>query len=102
MSVRLVGGHEIAYAVWLESDLGTLRRAYEVWDEPAYISMTIEGTMANDLPPWPGVAIGAQVRSRPRSPDELPYVVGSSVPAVATMLSEAWDHDHVLRTLQSA
>lgn len=98
LQVQLSGGHEINYGIWMESDLATLRRLYEVWDDPAYASTTVEGTVANDLPPWPGVAIGATVWARPRRIDELPYLIESSDDAVAGILSKAWDHDLVLTT----
>jgi hypothetical protein len=96
LPVQLTDGHVVAFGVWLEVEYETIEAAFEVWDAAAYAGFTCSGRLANDLPSWPGSALGAQVEAEVRHQSELPYVIRSTDSAVQHILDANWEHSVVL------
>lgn len=95
--VHLTGGYTVTFGAWLGVHPEDLRRAFEVWWEPNYSSLTLDGRLANALPIW-GL-LTAPAHAAVIDADASPYVVGSSDPAFAAVLAEQWPHDDLLAAL---
>lgn len=97
LPVRLTGGYRLTFGLWLAVHPDDLRRAFQVWWEPDYAHLVLDGWVANVVPPW-GL-LGAPVRAGVRSPDETPYCLESPDPTLGRVLAEEWSHVEVLDAL---
>ena len=95
--VHLTGGHAVTFGVWIGIPFPELYRASEVWREPAYVDLSMDGLLANDLPPWN--VLGAPIHVNVLNADHTPYGVSSSDEVLSRMLTDVWDHELVLSTL---
>ncbi|MFF9768186.1 DUF2199 domain-containing protein [Streptomyces sp. NPDC014636] len=96
LPISLTHATELVLGMWLEVDDATLRRAEEVWEAPEYADFTFRGRIANRIRPWGDELVGAEVTARVADVEELPCIVTGHDPAVARLLEETWDRDHVL------
>ncbi|MER6445170.1 hypothetical protein DEJ51_05630 [Streptomyces venezuelae] len=96
LAVRLTHGTELVLGAWVEVDEDTLRRADELWEQPGYADLSIEGTFANRIQPWGDDLLGAAVTAKVADPEELPCVVEVRHPVASRVLTRTWDRDHVL------
>jgi hypothetical protein len=101
MPVRLVGGGRITYSAWLSVEREDLRHAHSVWREPAYADLTLAGTIANAIQPWPGI-FGEPATAEVRDADSLPYLAGAEGTLLWRVLNEEWDRDEVLSVIWHA
>lgn len=94
LPVRLTGGYDVEYGVWVGVQPGDLAKAVKVWREPEYANLQVSGLLANVIPPWD--VLNAPVELAVRSENELPYCVASSHAELHEVLTREWDHDLVL------
>lgn len=64
----------LTLVVWLEVEARRACEAIAVWESPAYLDLSFDGVVANDLESWGSALHGAHGHARPRSQDELPRV----------------------------
>ncbi|MEV4349680.1 DUF2199 domain-containing protein [Actinoplanes sp. NPDC049596] len=100
MPVRLTGGGSVTYSVWLKVDDDQLRHANAVWTTPAYAELSLHGTVANAVKPWPGL-LGEAARAEVRDDGTLPYLVAVGG-LLSRVLTEEWDRDEVLSRIWHA
>lgn len=97
--VHLTGGHSFAFGAWLGVHPDLLRKAYDVWWEPEYEDLVLEGHLANMLPPWQEQTLGRPLRATVRTADEIPYAASSSDEFLQRILTTEWSHEEVLGAL---
>ncbi|MCV7193165.1 DUF2199 domain-containing protein [Mycolicibacterium brumae] len=95
LEVRLTGGVLLALGIWILVDKSTYERCRTNWNDPSYLDLVIDGTLASELAGLPA-QYGAPVTARPVAQDQLPYVTASSDPRVNRIRSDTWDRDEVL------
>jgi hypothetical protein len=98
LPVRLSGGHQLEFGVWIAASPAVLEHAWAVWDAPEYASLAVDGRLANGLPGWD--VLGAPVTATVRSADELPYCTASPHAELAAVLTREWPHADVLPRLE--
>ena len=91
----------MTYSVWLSVDDDQLRHAHRVWTTDAYRDLTLEGTVANAIKPWPEL-LGESARAVVRDVGTLPYLVAAEQNTLSRVLAEVWDRDDVLSLLWHA
>jgi hypothetical protein len=91
LPVQLTDDYQIVIGCWLGVPADQFDLAGRVWNTPAYDELVLEGLMANAVAPWPSV-LGAPAIAKPRSSNELPYVVESGDPGLAQVLRDIWPH----------
>jgi hypothetical protein len=93
LPVRIEGGEEFRYGVWLEVDPETFEQVIRVWNDPAaYRSLAFGGRIANALPPFGSCALGAHVDLATRDEKSRPFVVNSREPWLEDLLARGWTH----------
>ncbi len=92
--VNLRGGGSVTYGLWVEVSREDLRHTNDIWDQPTYADLSLTGRVANNIEPW-GL-LDAHVDIAVRSVDEAPYCVASHDDALAGVLTQEWDAEHVL------
>lgn len=97
LPVRLTEGFTVTFGVWLGVHPDEVRRAFEVWWQPAYRDLVLTGRLANALPGW-GL-LGTDARAVVQDVDATPYVVESADPQLTRVLKAEWPHDEVLSNL---
>jgi hypothetical protein len=97
LPVRLTGGHQVTFGVWLGVRPEDLQRAFREWWAPTYPELVLDGVVANHVPPWGLFAQPA--RAVVRDPDEAPYLDSSADPELDRVLSDEWPHETVLAAL---
>jgi hypothetical protein len=97
LPVHLTGGYRVTFGVWLAIHPDDLRRTYEVWWEDTYADLRLDGRLANGLPGW-GL-LGAPATAAVRDVDHTPYLVASTDPVLARVLTDEWPHEPVLAAL---
>ncbi len=88
LPVRLERAHKLTFGVWVAVAPEDLKRASDVWWEPGYRDLVIEGRLANALPP--NVELGAPVRLAVRNPEHTPYCDSSTDPNLQALLTHTW------------
>ena len=97
LPVALEGGSTVTFGVWVAVRGADLRRAFDVWWQPAYASLRLEGHLANHVAPWQ--VLGAPVGLAVRDPDHTPVCVRSEHPGLHAVLTTRWPHEPVLGVL---
>ena len=96
LPIRLTGGYSITVGTWLAIQPDRLRHVYEVWWEPEYSKLHLDGFLANAVPPWAGDVFGAPASAVVRDPDQVPYLTASKHHLLSSILSQEWPHDAIL------
>ncbi|WP_455834342.1 DUF2199 domain-containing protein [Pseudarthrobacter siccitolerans] len=91
LPVKLEGGHELRFGVWIAIHPDDLQRACRVWNAPEYTDLKLTGYLANKIQPW-GLYRGP-VNLAVLNPDHTPYCVSSSDQELNDVLTKAWPHD---------
>lgn len=97
--VRLTGGYTITFGAWLGVHPEALRHAYEVWHQPQYLDLTLDGRLANMLPPWESETYGRPLTAAARNADHVPYASQTSDVTLARILDSEWPHELVLAAI---
>lgn len=97
LPVHLSGGDTVTLGVWVGLHPDDLKRAYDLWWDCAYPSLTLSGRLANALPEWD--LLGVSVELEVIDPNATPYCVRSSDAEMSRVLSEEWDRARVLSGL---
>jgi hypothetical protein len=101
MPVGLTGGGSVTYSVWLRVDDDQLRHANKVWTTGEYADLTLHGTVANAIQPWPAL-LGEPARAEVREADTLPYLIAPGEGLLSRVLGEVWDRDDVVSRIWHA
>ncbi|WP_155859323.1 DUF2199 domain-containing protein [Cellulomonas sp. KRMCY2] len=88
LPVQLGRSHKLTFGVWIGVTPDDLKRASEVWWEPEYAELVIDGRLANALPP--DIEVGAPVRLVVRDPEHTPYCDSSTDPRLQSLLTSTW------------
>lgn len=97
LPVRLEGGHQLTFGLWLGVDPSDMHRALEQWWSPSYKDLVLDGLIANQVGPWGLLAKAA--RAVVRDPDATPYIDSSSDHELQHVISDTWKHDFVMDAL---
>lgn len=93
--IHIEDGTSLTFGAWLAVEQADLHRAYEVWWEPEYVGLELDGVLANHLPPWEDGVLGAPAQARVLDPDAVPYMVSSTDPLLSRVLTEVWPYDEL-------
>jgi hypothetical protein len=93
--------YAVTFGAWLRVHPDDLRRAWEVWETPDYIRLSLAGRLANRLPPWDDDVFAKPATAVVKDPDDAPYVVESADATLHRVLEEEWPHELVLGALPS-
>ncbi|WP_412894105.1 DUF2199 domain-containing protein [Arthrobacter phoenicis] len=52
LPIKLQGGHEFRFGVWIAIHPNDLQRACKVWNAPEYSDLRLTGYLANRIQPW--------------------------------------------------
>ena len=91
LPVRLEGGHELRFGVWIAIHPDDLQQACRVWNSPEYSDLKLTGYLANKIQPW-GI-YKVPVSLAVLNPDQTPYCVSSSDQELNDVLTKVWPHD---------
>ena len=91
LPVRLEGGHELRFGVWIAIHPDDLQQACRVWNSPEYSDLKLTGYLANKIQPW-GI-YKVPVSLAVLNPDHTPYCVSSSDQELNDVLTKVWPHD---------
>lgn len=91
LPVPLSVGHEYRFGVWLEVADSDFHGLLDVWDEPAYLETSLEGVLANAVPPWGPRIVGAPCHASARGYDDALFIDRSSDPSLGQVLSQPWE-----------
>lgn len=72
---------------------------FDIWDDPSYADLILEGTLGNAIKPWGDRLLGAKVTAVVRNVNEIPCVERSEDPYVSRVITEDWDHDRILERM---
>ncbi|TDQ00192.1 DUF2199 domain-containing protein [Labedaea rhizosphaerae] len=97
LPVRLTGGYAVTYGVWIGVSPDDLQRAFRVWWAPEYVDLRLTGVLANRIAPWE--VFGAAVELGVRDAEQTPWCEASPDAALASVLTQEWEHGPVLATL---
>lgn len=97
LPVRLTGGHQLTFGLWLCVSDEDLQRAFHEWWAPTYHDLVLDGTIANEVPPW-GL-FTRPARAVVRDPNKVPYLDSSEDPELSGVLREEWPHEAVIDAL---
>ncbi len=97
LPVRLTRGYTVTFGVWVGVHPDDLRRAFDLWWDEKYPTLTLSGRLANAVPGWGLLA--APVDLAVVDPAATPYCVASTNTELAKVLTEEWDHEPVLSQL---
>jgi hypothetical protein len=98
LPVQLEDGGSVTFGVWLAVHPHALQQISQVWDTAEYMSLVIEASLANSVPPWGLLA--APVRAVVRDRRHTPYCDSSPDETLSRVLSEAWPHETVLAAIE--
>jgi hypothetical protein len=99
LEVRLSDHSTVTFGVWLSVHPEALQIAHEVWDQPAYLALTIDGVLANAVPPWGMLA--APVHAVVRDRRHTPYCESSSDPLLTRVLTHEWPTHTIVTALDA-
>ncbi len=95
--VHLTGGYSVTFGVWLAVPESEMHRAFAIWFTPEYEELTMNGHLANELPPWS--VLHAPVAVEVRNSEHTPYAASSDDASLSGVLTDEWDHELVLSGL---
>jgi hypothetical protein len=101
LPIHLSGGFSLTVGTWLAIDPATLPGVWASWETPAYASLTLEGFLANRIPPWGDDVLGASATAAVRDPEQYPYVVSSQQATLEAVLTTEWPHAEILSVYES-
>jgi hypothetical protein len=90
LPVQLDIGREFRFGVWIELSMHEYKRIWDLWDEPEYSAVSVEGVLANAVPPWADAIGGAPCKAATRNATDTLYIESSTQPALATVLTSPW------------
>lgn len=102
LPIRLTGGYSLTIGTWLAIDPARLRSVWEQWETPSYEAITLDGYLANKIPPWGADVLGAPCTAIVRDPSELPYLTVSTQTTLNAVLSQEWQHIDILEAYAAA
>ncbi|SEQ27515.1 DUF2199 domain-containing protein [Arthrobacter sp. OV608] len=91
LPVKLEGGHELRFGVWIAIHPEDLQNACRVWNAPEYSDLKLTGYLANKIEPWGLYKV--PVNLAVLNPDHTPYCVSSSDQELNDVLTLEWPHD---------
>jgi hypothetical protein len=97
LPVSLIGGHKVTFGVWVAVSPDDLHQAHATWFSEEYKDLQIEGSLANNIPPW--AVLDAPVSLRVRDTNETPYCVSSTNATLEAILTREWPAQEVLVAL---
>jgi hypothetical protein len=96
LEIRLTDGYTLTAGTWLAIDPALFQSVWERWETAQYVSLHIDGHLANALPPWGAKVLGAPATATVRIATEYPYIARSSQPDLARVLATEWPHEDIL------
>jgi hypothetical protein len=99
LPVRLSDHSTVYFGVWISVHPDALQIAVEVWDQPTYLTLTIDGLLANAVPPWGLLA--APVHAVARDRRHTPYCESSSDPLLTRVLTHEWPQHTIVTALDA-
>ena len=97
LPVKLSGGYQLHFGLWLEIHPDDVKRVFGQWWEPTYGTLTFDGRLANRLPVWD--LYGTPASAKVVEEDETPYIVASESAELTRVLTDEWPHEDVLPAL---
>ena len=97
--VKLTGGYTVTYGAWLSVESDDLRRAWEVWEDPAYADLRLSGVLANMLPAWESETYAKPLDTAVLNVEHTPYAVDSSDDFMRRVIQAEWPHEVVLAAI---
>jgi hypothetical protein len=97
LPVRLRGGDSVTFGLWLAIDPreNALVKLAELWaNDDKYRDLSVEGWLANAIPPWGMFA--APVTATVRDVQQTPYCTQSPDDTLQHVIADEWDHELVL------
>jgi hypothetical protein len=91
LPIKLEGGHELRYGVWIAIHPDDLQHACRVWNAPEYKDLKLTGYLANRIEPWGLYRV--PVNLAVLNPDHTPYCVSSPDDELNDVLTKVWPHD---------
>ncbi|MHC6591922.1 DUF2199 domain-containing protein [Arthrobacter sp. C152] len=91
LPVKLQGGHEFRFGVWIAIHPNDLQHAFRVWNAPEYADLKLTGYLANRIQPWGLFAV--PVNLAVLDVDHTPYCVSSPNGELDDVLTRVWPHD---------
>lgn len=98
LPVKLQGGHEFRFGVWIAIHPDDLQHACRVWNAPEYADLKLTGFLANKIQPWGFFAV--PVNLAVLNTEQTPYCVSSPDEELNDVLTREWPHD-ILASLPS-
>lgn len=98
LPIKLEGGYEFRFGVWIAIHPDDLQHACRVWNAPEYCDLKLTGYLANRIEPWGLFAV--PVNLAVLNQDQTPYCVSSSDEQLNEVLTKEWPHD-ILASLPS-
>jgi len=96
LPIRLTGGYSLTLGTWLAIHPDPLKEVWEVWNDPSYVDLSLEGFLANAIAPWNQQLLAAPAIAQVRDPDQIPYVTQSSNELLEKVLMNEWPHEQIL------
>jgi hypothetical protein len=97
LPVHLSDHSTVTFGVWVSIHPAELQRAQEVWDRPDYLSLELDGLLANAVPPWGLLA--APVHTVVRNRRHTPYCESSTDPLLTRVLTHDWPQHTIVTAL---
>jgi hypothetical protein len=91
LPVKLQGGHEFRFGVWIAIHPDDLQDAFRVWNAPEYANLKLTGYLANKIQPWGLFAV--PVNLAVLNAEQTPYCVSSPNEELNDVLTREWPHD---------
>ena len=91
LPVKLEGGHELRFGVWIAIHPDDLQNACRVWNAPEYSDLKLTGYLVNKIEPWGLYKV--PVNLAVLNSDHTPYCVSSSDQELNDVLTLEWPHD---------
>jgi hypothetical protein len=91
LPVKLEGGHEFRFGVWVAIHPDDLQHACRVWNQPEYSDLKLTGYLANSIEPWGLLA--APVNLAVLNPEHTPYCVSSPNEDLNDVVTKEWPHE---------
>jgi hypothetical protein len=97
--VKLTEGFKVTYGAWLSVASDDLRRAWEVWTDPAYADLRLVGVLANMLPGWESETYVKPLEAAVLNVEQTPYAIDSPDDFMRRVIQDEWPHEQVLAAI---